>query len=160
MWPVERPRLFTQRPGRHGAMCGSAPRRRCTSSWSTVMRAPWKRCRGWDSRSTSSGCILSRSLWPSTSSTSMASFTVTLKVILTLPRPRARQPCPAQGGCPPFSRKTQLSFEYSHVKSPAWGNCTGHTSPSRSTQLRSFCSALRLATSVPRNEICCSVGLP
>lgn len=50
-------------------------RRRCTSSWSTVMRALWRRCPDWGCRNMSSGSTVNRSLQPSTSSTNTASST-------------------------------------------------------------------------------------
>lgn len=58
-------------------------RRRCTSSWSTVTRAPWRRCPDWGCRNMSSGSTVNRSLQPSMSSMSMALSTAISRVSVT-----------------------------------------------------------------------------
>lgn len=69
-------------------------RKRCISLWSTVTKAPWKRCHGWGSRSMSFACTPSRSQLPSTSSMSTASSTVTSKVHVVPPHALTPVHCP------------------------------------------------------------------
>lgn len=64
-------------------LCGRICRRRCTSSWSTVMRALWRRWPGWGCRNTSSGSTVNRSLQPSMSSMNTALSIGTSRVSIT-----------------------------------------------------------------------------
>lgn len=61
----------------------SQNRKKCTSSWSTVMRALWRRYQNWAFRSTSLGCTQSRSPLLSTCYMNTVLFIETLKVMLT-----------------------------------------------------------------------------
>lgn len=127
----------------------SRPRKRCTSSWSTVTRARWRRCRGWGCRSMSSGCTPSRSRLPSTSSMIMASCTETSKVHPTW-LPRAVSWCLLL--CPPVtSGGSTFALSQEMAASPGVHAWVGSSRCQLRRLLQRYC--------FPGDEVCCCFRL-
>lgn len=72
----------TKKPHNNEIWFGSHNRKKCTSSWNTVMRALWKRYQNWAFRSMSLGSTQSKSRLQSMYYMNMVLFIETLKVML------------------------------------------------------------------------------